>query len=114
MKNLDKKQFNGLNILVLGDIILDHFIFGKVDIKEFLQLRLIIENSELDYNEIKDLYYFPSKRWDIKMNNGILVRLPKEKIKDSLKLLISIFNNKNFKSFKVIDLRQEKQVIIDE
>ena len=28
MKNLDKKQFNGLNILVLGDIILDHFIFG--------------------------------------------------------------------------------------
>ena len=48
------------------------------------------------------------------MNNGILVRLPKEKIKDSLKLLISIFNNKNFKSFKVIDLRQEKQVIIDE
>ena len=28
MNNLDKKQFNGLNILVLGDIILDHFIFG--------------------------------------------------------------------------------------
>ena len=27
MKNLDKKQFNGLNILVLGDIILDQSIF---------------------------------------------------------------------------------------
>ncbi len=105
---------NGKLIKSSGEILNLPFIFGKVDIKEFLQLRLIIENSELDYNEIKDLYYFPSKRWDIKMNNGILVRLPKEKIKDSLKLLISIFNNKNFKSFKVIDLRQEKQVIIDE
>ncbi len=105
---------NGKLIKSSSEILNLPFIFGKVDIKEFLQLRLIIENSELDYNEIKDLYYFPSKRWDIKMNNGILVRLPKEKIKDSLKLLISIFNNKNFKSFKVIDLRQEKQVIIDE
>ena len=44
---------NGKLIKSSGEILNLPFIFGKVDIKEFLQLRLIIENSELDYNEIK-------------------------------------------------------------
>ena len=47
-------------------------------IKEFFKLKEIIDNSNFDYNEIKKLYFFPSKRWDIETKTGQLIKLPKE------------------------------------
>ena len=88
-------------------------IFGKVDLKEFLYLKNLIDDSFLDFNNIKSLYYFKSKRWDIETKNGLLIRLPVDDLIKSFKILGDIINNNEFKNIQMIDLRQNNQVIIN-
>ena len=54
------------------------FIFGKPNIKEFLQFKKIFDSSKFSYKEVKNLYFFPSKRWDLELKNNIIVKLPKK------------------------------------
>ena len=90
------------------------FIFGEYKNMNFFKLRNDIEESLLDYNEIKNLFIFPSGRWDIETKSGILVKLPKEKQKESLNLFYELINIGEFDNTKIIDLRQFNQVIINE
>ena len=89
------------------------FIFGEFKIENFFELKILIDESDLNYDEIRNLFFFKSGRWDIEMNNGILIKLPKDKIKESLELLITFLaENKNNRIDK-IDLRQHNQIIIN-
>ena len=47
------------------------FIFGDIEISKFIELKRIVDNSKFDFNDIKNLFYFKSKRWDIETKNGI-------------------------------------------
>ena len=49
-----------------------------------MKFKKIIDNSKISYNEIKNIYYFQSKRWDLELENNILLKLPKNNIKNSL------------------------------
>jgi len=90
------------------------FIFGDFDINSFLDLKKIIDNSNLNFKEIKNLYFFPSGRWDIEILSGILIKLPNQNIKESLDLSLDLIDNKKFNNIKMIDIRQKNQVIINE
>ena len=90
------------------------FIFGDVEVSEFLKLKRIIDNSNYDYNQIDKLYYYKSKRWDIETKNGLYILLPTKKVKESFEILLRILKNENLNKIKKIDLRQEKQVVLDE
>ncbi len=90
------------------------FIFGNIDIKEFLKFKKIIDMSSFDYNEIKNLYYFKSKRWDIKTKNDLIIKLPIENTESSIKILSKLLKKNEFTDFKIIDLRQNNQVIFNE
>ena len=87
------------------------FLFGNIEIKEFLKFKKIIDKSKFDYDIIKNLYYFKSKRWDIETKDNLIIKLPDKKLEDSFKLLLKIYEKKEFKDFKIIDLRQNNQVI---
>ena len=89
-------------------------IFGTVDTIEFLRLKNIIDGSVFDFNDIKNLYYFKSKRWDLETKNGFLLKLPKDNLSKSFELFIDIINNKNFQNSNIIDLRQSNQIILNE
>ena len=89
------------------------FIFGDIDIIEFLKLKSVIDNSSFNYNDIKNLYYFKSKRWNIETKNNLIIKLPSEKLDKSFQIISKIFQNKEFKNFDIIDLRQNNQVILD-
>ena len=89
------------------------FIFGDVDIIEFLKLKSVIDNSSFNYDDIKNLYYFKSKRWDIETKNSLIIKLPPEKLDKSFQIISKIFYNKKLKNFNIIDLRQNNQVILD-
>ena len=52
------------------------YIFGKPEIQEFLKFKQIVDQSKFSFEEIESLYFFPSKRWDIKLKNNILLKLP--------------------------------------
>ena len=89
------------------------FVFGKINIEDFLNLKKIIDNSDFDFNDVQNLYYFKSKRWDIETKNGILINLPPEKIDKSFEILLNILKKKDFKNYKNIDLRQANQIILN-
>ena len=86
-------------------------VYGDFDIREFLRIKKTIDASDLNYENINDLFFFPSGRIDIKIKSGQLIKLPKNELKENLNLLILIFKNNNFKGIETIDLRQHGQVI---
>ena len=87
------------------------FIFGNIEIEEFLKLKKIIDNSSFNYDNIKNLYYFKSKRWDIETKDNLIIKLPINKLEDSFKILLKLFEKEEFKNIKIIDFRQNNQVI---
>ena len=50
----------------------------------------------LEFKEIKKSIFFPSGRWDIEISSGILIKLPNEKLKESLDLSLNLLNNEKF------------------
>tara|TARA_Y100001960_G_C14487793_1_gene735145 strand:- start:148 stop:837 length:690 start_codon:yes stop_codon:yes gene_type:complete len=87
------------------------YVFGKVKIEEFIKFTKIIFNSKFNFEEISELYFFPSGRWDIKTKKGILIKLPQENLLKVLNLSHHLTANENFKNSKIIDLRIYKNVI---
>ena len=87
------------------------YVFGKIKIKDFIKFKKIIAKSKFNFEEISELYFFPSGRWDIKNNKGILIKLPETNLLNALNLAYHITINEIFKNDKVIDLRIYNQVI---
>ena len=87
------------------------YIFGKIKIEDFIKFKKIITKSKFNFEEISELYFFPSGRWDIKINKGILIKLPETNLSKALNLAYHITINETFKSDKVIDLRIYNDVI---
>ena len=90
------------------------FIFGKPDVSEFLEFKEIIDQSKFSYNEVKNLYYFPSKRWDLELKNNVIIKLSKDYPEESLKLAFEFLHNKDLKDIKFIDARIKNQIILND
>jgi len=90
------------------------FIFGKPKVEEFLNFKIIIDQSKISYDEIENFYFFPSKRWDIELKNKIILKLPNEDIKNTLDYLFEFLDNKNFYNYRIIDARINNQIILND
>jgi cell division protein FtsQ len=88
------------------------FLFGEFDSKIFLEFKSIVDESDFEFNDFKSIYFFPSRRWDIKTKNNIIIKLPHENLTEVLKTAQLIIKNFEFNSDKVIDLRIPNNVII--
>ncbi len=89
------------------------YIFGNPKIADFLSFKKIIENSSMSYLDVKNLYFFKSKRWDIELKNNILIKLSEDNAKESLDNAIEIMKNINLGKSKVIDARVNNQIILN-
>ena len=87
------------------------FVFGKGNYNEFVKLKKIIDKSNFQFEEIESFYYFPSSRWDFKTNKGMLIKLPKKNILESLQFADLIKTKVQFKNNKIIDLRNSNRII---
>ena len=90
------------------------FIFGKLNIKEFLKFNQIIGKSKFNYKQIDNLYFFPSNRWDIKLKENILLKLPRNFTLENLDHLYEFLEHNNEKNFAVVDYRIKDQIILNE
>ena len=90
------------------------YIFGKPEINEFLKFIDIIYQSKFSLNEIENLYFFPSKRWDLELKNKTILKLSKDLTQFSLNEVFEILNDKNFHNIKVVDARIKNQIILNE
>ena len=90
------------------------FVFGNPEIIEFLNIKKIIDDSQISFEEIESLYFFLSKRWDLKLKNNIIIKLPNDNIKESLKLTSEFLHNNEFKDIKMIDARIKNKIILND
>tara|TARA_B100000989_G_scaffold182467_1_gene137207 strand:+ start:317 stop:988 length:672 start_codon:yes stop_codon:yes gene_type:complete len=90
------------------------FIFGKPQINEFIQFTNIIGESNFSLNQIKNLYFFPSKRWDLELKNNIILKLSKKNTRQSLDQAFEFLNDNNFNDIKVVDARIKNQIILND
>ena len=88
------------------------FLFGKYNSKNFLEFKKIIDNSEFNFNDLKSVSFYPSKRWDITTIGNILINLPQDNLLQSLNLAYKLMINDNFKEIKIIDLRVKNHLVI--
>jgi len=118
---LAKKNIDGENFLVGSNgkltkyfLLNDElpFIFGNPDIDEVLKLNLIINNSKFKYDDLKNLYYYKSGRWDVETKKNILIKLPKEDLANVLETVFNFQFNQSFKNYKIIDARIKNQIIL--
>ena len=89
-------------------------VLGSPSLEDFFLINENISKSSIKFNEIKKLYFFPSKRWDLELNSGILIKLP---INSSIKELNDFYKIKNlpyFNNVKIFDMRVNKQIIVNE
>ena len=85
------------------------FIFGNPDVFEFFKIKEIIDKSKISYTEIKNLYFFPSKRWDLELIDNTIIKLPKDNIYLALNLAIEFLSDHKF-----IDARIKNQIILND
>ena len=90
------------------------FIFGNPKIDEFLKFKQIIDNSKFSYNQIENLYFYQSKRWDLKLKENILLKLPNDFSNKILDTLYEFLEEYNVKNFTIIDSRIKNQIILNE
>ncbi len=90
------------------------YIFGKPNINEFLKFKKIIDKSKFSYTQIKDLYFFPSNRWDLKLKDDTLLKLPNKFTYETLDYLYEFLENYKGESFNIVDARIKNQIILNE
>ena len=90
------------------------FIFGSFEIDDFFDLKKNIDNFKLNYKDIKRLFFFPSRRWDLELNSGIIIKLPKDNLKEILNISVMYLNEQTKKKVKILDMRQTNQIVVNE
>ena len=85
------------------------FIFGNPKVIEFFTIKEIIDKSKISYSEIKNLYFYPSKRWDLELRDNTIIKLPINDINLALNLAIEFLDGN-----KLIDARIENQIILND
>ena len=90
------------------------FIFGNPQIKDVVIIKKIIDQSKFSYNQVENLYYFPSNRWDIELKNKIIIKLSKQNIKQTLDNVYDLFINEEFGNVKMYDARIKNQIILND
>ena len=87
------------------------FVFSKNNFGDFVKLKKIIDKSDFQFKEIDSFYYFPSNRWDLKTNNGLLIKLPQKNLLEALQFAHKVKLNEKIKENKIIDLRISNYMI---
>ena len=90
------------------------YIFGSPKVIEFFDIKEVIDKTKITYKEIKNLYFYPSRRWDLELRNNIIIKLPKDNTNLALNLALEFLYKEEFKDVKMIDARIENQIILDD
>ena len=86
-------------------------VFGKFTAKNFITFKKILNKSEYNFNDIKEIFFYPSGRIDIKNKNNVLIKFPIQNLEEALGVANKIISNNKFNN-NVIDLRILNQLIL--
>ena len=73
---------------------------------------LNVEKSKFNLQDFKSIKFNSSNRWDILTKSDILIKLPKQKISEALRMAYKIMKEDKFKDNLVIDLRASSLIFV--
>ena len=117
VKKNGKEYFIGLNgkLIETNNTFLKlPYVFGDLDLKEFIKLKNKIDKSNFNFNQISNFYYYKSKRWDIETTKGNIIKLSNKNIENNLNLFVRLSKEKELNDGSTIDFRQKDQIILNE
>ena len=85
-------------------------LFGEFKIKDYLKLRKILIDNDIEIKNIESYYFYKNKRWDLLFSDGLLVMLPSKNIDKSLNIFKKLSINNKLINIKIIDFRVANQV----
>ena len=87
------------------------YFYGNFKREEFLEFLTVINKVGLEKKNISSFYFFPSRRWDIKFRDGLLLKLPSKDLMNTLSKFLLLKNDQYFTNSKLIDLRIKNRII---
>ena len=88
-------------------------IFGDYAEKHFINFFQKLSQNNFPKNRIKFYYYFKIGRWDLKLLNNKIIKLPSKKIDKAIKKSIDLLNREDFINYNIIDLRVDGKIIVE-
>tara|TARA_B100001964_G_C14215394_1_gene592504 strand:- start:1171 stop:1863 length:693 start_codon:yes stop_codon:yes gene_type:complete len=86
-------------------------IYGIDGEKYFQNFYNKLQSNNFNLEMVKNYYFFQANRWDIILNNNLLIKFPSKEVNEAIILAKKLIKNKNFKNMKVIDLRIKGRII---
>ena len=86
-------------------------VYGSKNLNNILRVINILKLSKLDYDAINEIVFFKSGRFDINLENKILIKFPIKYTLDIIDYSNNLLNDKKFINSKIIDLRLENKII---
>ena len=113
-----KKYFVGMNgNFILAKNFLNHqklpTIFGKFNTDDYIFLQQELLNQKIDLKQIIRYYFHKNKRWDLYLENNILIQLPNKNIDIAIGLYKQFKLNNKINPNSTIDLRIPNRLIFN-
>ena len=86
-------------------------VLGSDNIKNIFEVINLLKKSNLDYQNIRNIIFFKSERFDIDFKNGVTIKFPLIYSKEIINYSNNLLNNDKFINSKVIDLRFKNRII---
>lgn len=86
-------------------------VLGSNNIKNIFEVINLLKKSNLDYQNIRNIIFFKSERFDIVFKNGVTIKFPLMYSKEIINYSSNLLNNNKFINSKVIDLRLKNRII---
>ncbi len=86
-------------------------VYGKFLPESFTLFLKILKKSNFNYKDIKEIFFYPSGRVDIKTKDNLTIKFPKKNLEQAIKIINKLIINENFNN-NLIDLRVSNQLIL--
>ncbi|MAJ22419.1 MAG: hypothetical protein CBC24_01220 [Candidatus Pelagibacter sp. TMED64] len=87
-------------------------IYGKEAEIFFLEFYNLLKKYDFPLNKISSFHFFQIGRWDLKLKNEKIIKLPYENIERSIIQTITYLNEEKLKEYNIIDLRIDGKIIV--
>ncbi len=86
-------------------------VIGSTDISNIFYVVNLLSLSRLDYSSIYKIIFFKSGRFDIILDNEVVIKFPIKYDIKTMNYISNLLNEKKFANSKIIDLRIKNRII---
>ena len=86
-------------------------VIGSADISNIFYVVNLLSLSRLDYSSIYKIIFFKSGRFDIILDNEVVIKFPIKYDIKTMNYISNLLNEKKFANSKIIDLRIKNRII---